>query len=115
MLPTPSKDARKPSGCTTYCSCEEPVLSVIDDAGLHDESATVVIIGGGPHALAALAALHEGSLAFQQYSDDSMFQARVGFNSHRKVGNGARRTHRGPVAIVLPPCSALCVSLSPRL
>ena len=37
--------------------------SVMDfDIGLQDESAEVVIIGGGPHALAALAALNEDSI-----------------------------------------------------
>ena len=38
-------------------------VSVIDsDIGFQDEPAEIVIIGGGPHALAALAALNEGSL-----------------------------------------------------
>ena len=47
--------------CTRQCS--DDVDSVIDgDLSLHDESASVVVIGGGPHALAALAALHDGSL-----------------------------------------------------
>ena len=59
-----------------------------DDVGIVDESATVVIIGGGPHALAALAALHEGSLAFNQYGDDVQFEARVGFGSFVKIGTG---------------------------
>ena len=31
----------------------------MDDIGLDDESFSIVIIGGGPHALAALAALHD--------------------------------------------------------
>jgi len=42
------------------CTCEEPA-SVLDDIGLDDESASIVIVGGGPHALAALAALHDSS------------------------------------------------------
>ena len=77
------------AGCPKPC-CEPHVSSVIDDVGLHDESATVVIVGGGPHALATLSALHEGSLAFGQYANDSFFQARVGFNALKKVGTGAR-------------------------
>ena len=69
--------------------CDAPVASVMDDnVGLRDESASIVIVGGGPHALAALAALHEGSLAFQQYGDEGQFQKRVGFESHQKIGNG---------------------------
>ena len=47
--------------CTEAC-CED-VTSVIDDGlGLHEHSASIVIVGGGPHALAALACLHDGSL-----------------------------------------------------
>ena len=57
-----------------------------DDNGLHDVSASVCIIGGGPHALAVLSALHEGSLSFEQYTNDNMFEQRVGFNSHEKIG-----------------------------
>ena len=80
-------------GIKNPCTCGAPVVSVIDD-----ESASVVIVGGGPHALAALAALQEGSLAFQQY-DDGMYASRVGFNSLEKVGTGARAA--------LPPTSKL--------
>jgi hypothetical protein len=61
------------------------------DASLNDESVSVVIIGGGPHALAALSALHEGSLAFDQYADDNTFEARIGFGSLEKIGTGAER------------------------
>ena len=76
-------------GLSTQCKCDAFKTSVIDDdIGLSDERATIVIVGGGPHALAALAALHEGSLAYQQYGDDGMFQARVGFDSLEKVGTG---------------------------
>ena len=56
-----------------------------------DEEATIVIIGGGPHALAALAALHEKSFAFQQYGDDGQFEHKVGFNSLQKIGTGVCR------------------------
>ena len=37
-----------------------------------DESASIVIIGGGPHALAALSALHEGLPASPQDGCDSL-------------------------------------------
>lgn len=37
----------------------------MDDIGLDDESFSIVIIGGGPHALAALAALHDAGLQFR--------------------------------------------------
>ena len=51
------------------CSCEEAPTSIIDDILVEDERASVVIVGGGPHALAALAALHDGgsSKALQKY------------------------------------------------
>ena len=63
MLPASAQGSSK-NGWPAQCEkCEKPVVSVIDDSGLDDESASVVIVGGGPHALAALAALHEG---FQQ-------------------------------------------------
>ena len=82
------KENLQSSACPKPC-CQETFTSVIDDdIGLNDESASIVIVGGGPHALAALAALHEGSLAFQQYGNDNLFEARVGFNSHEKVGTG---------------------------
>ena len=69
------------------CNCDDDVTSVIDnDVGVDDEAVSIAIVGGGPHALSALAALHEGSLAFQQFGDDSMFQSRVGFESLQKVG-----------------------------
>lgn len=77
------------------CSCQAPVLSVMDDIGLHDEFATVVIVGGGPHALAALSALHENSLAFPQFANDAAFANRVGFDSYKKIGSGPK-AHPAP-------------------
>ena len=62
------------------CACDVPVTSVIDD-GLDDEFASIIIVGGGPHALAALAALLDGSLASQQAGSGGSLQ---------KVGTGAR-------------------------
>jgi lysine/ornithine N-monooxygenase len=46
----------------------------------------VVIVGGGPHGLALLSALHEKSFAFSQFSDAS-YQTRVGFGSLSKIGS----------------------------
>lgn len=46
--------------------------------------ATIVIVGGGPHGLALLSALHERSLAFPADSDR---RARDGFAAMRKVGS----------------------------
>ena len=49
-------------------------------------TATVVIVGGGPHGLALLSALHEKSFAFTQFSDTA-YQTRVGFGSLSKIGS----------------------------
>lgn len=67
-------------GATTLltCPCQVPATSVIDDIGADDEHATVVIIGGGPHALAALSALHDNSFAFHNQH-----------GSYTKIGSGA--------------------------
>ena len=46
----------------------------------------MLIIGGGPHALAALSALHESSFAFGQFTSDNAFQRRVGFKNLQKIG-----------------------------
>ena len=86
------EDVPSKSGWPQPCDvCDAPVDSVIDDAGIDDESASIVIVGGGPHALAALAALHEGSLSFGQYASDSTFERKVGFGSLKKVGTGSCR------------------------
>ena len=45
--------------CATCETAAEGATSFIDDIGLHGEVASIVIIGGGPHALAALTALHD--------------------------------------------------------
>ena len=50
----------------------------------------MLIIGGGPHALAVLSALHEKSLAFAQFASDPVFNQRVGIDSLQKIGTGAR-------------------------
>ena len=49
----------------------------------------VAIIGGGPHALAVLSALHERSYASPQFKDDAAYALRVGFDSHKLVGSVA--------------------------
>ena len=54
---------------------------------------SVLIVGGGPHALAVLSALHERSLAFPQFTNQNVFNQRVGFDSLQKVGTGERFTH----------------------
>ena len=75
------------------CSCGVAPESVLDDIGVDDEHATIVIIGGGPHALAALSALHEKSFAFaEQYGSENEHQRRVGFGSYTTVGTGSRPT-----------------------
>ena len=52
-----------------------------------EETATIVIVGGGPHALAALSALHERSRSFPQYAaSEQMFERRVGFDSMKRIG-----------------------------
>ena len=91
--------------------CDAPVDSVIDDAGIDDESASIVIVGGGPHALAALAALHEGSLSFGQYASDSTFERKVGFGSLKKVGTGSCRLPT-PSHAQQPPTSRLAAMLT---
>ena len=58
------------------------------DIGLQDESAAVVIIGGGPHALACLAAL-EG---FQHDNEDTL----------QRVGTGSCAPVAGMPPFVLP-------------
>lgn len=61
---------------------------------LDDIESTVLIVGGGPHALAVLSALHERSLAYPQFVNQNVFNQRVGFDSLQKVGTGAIRVGR---------------------
>ena len=92
MVMLPINKECKMSADAHLCCDDSLITSIYDDIGLHDESVSVVIVGGGPHALAALAALQEGSLAFQQFNDDGMFQARIGFESLNKIGTGVQKT-----------------------
>lgn len=99
------------------CSCGVAPESVLDDIGVDDEHATIVIIGGGPHALAALSALHEKSFAFaEQYGSENEHQRRVGFGSYTKVGTGSREhifelhaSTQDLLADLFAPCPILAV------
>ena len=60
---TSTKDVQPGATCTVDGCCNAAVDSVIPILAtrpVEADSATVVIIGGGSHALAALSALHEG-------------------------------------------------------
>ena len=61
----------------------------------------MLIIGGGPHALAVLSALHEKSLAFAQFASEPVFNQRVGIDSLQKIGTGARASleHRAGTSV----------------
>eukprot|EP00039_Didymoeca_costata_P014470 m.234096 g.234096 ORF g.234096 m.234096 type:complete len:581 (-) comp16032_c0_seq19:40-1782(-) len=50
------------------------------------EDFSIAIIGGGPHGLAVLSALHEKSFAHSQYADDAAYSLRVGFDAFELVG-----------------------------
>ena len=54
---------------------------------LDDIEASVLIVGGGPHALAVLSSLHERSLAYPQFGLDAMSAHGMGFNSLQKTGS----------------------------
>lgn len=51
-----------------------------------EREVSVLIIGGGPHALATLSALNESTLAFGEFPSDTMFHKRVGLNKLKKIG-----------------------------
>ena len=73
-----------------------------------DRTVNVLIVGGGPHALALLSALHERSFAFPQFRSDAEFHKRIGFNSLQKTGTGAHNvasTHN--VCCVTKPARTL--------
>ena len=73
-------------------SADVPPLSPTSVRSQHldDVEASVLIVGGGPHALAVLSALHEKSLAFAQFASDPVFNQRVGIDSLQKIGTAAR-------------------------
>ena len=63
----------------------------------HEIETSVLIVGGGPHALALLSALHEKSLAYPQFSSADPFgtngttaglRKHLNFDSVEKVGTG---------------------------
>ena len=70
-----------------------PSPATVVSRQLDNIETSVLIVGGGPHALAVLSALHERSLAFPQFTDQSVFNQRVGFDSLQKVGKGEHFTH----------------------
>ena len=70
-----------------------PSPATVVSRQLDNIETSVLIVGGGPHALAVLSALHERSLAFPQFTNQSVFNQRVGFDSLQKVGTGERLTH----------------------
>ena len=63
------------------------------DATAEATETTVAIIGGGPHALAVLSALHEHALSTAFDSDSAAFRLRV----------GARAELVGSVAVMVRP------------
>ena len=71
----------------------EELASPTSVMGEHEQleltSVNVLIVGGGPHALAVLSALHERSFLFPQFASENMYEKRVGSSSLRKVGSGA--------------------------
>ena len=70
-----------------------PSPATVVSRQLDNIETSVLIVGGGPHALAVLSALHERSLAFPQFTNQNVFNQRVGFDSLQKVGTGERLTH----------------------
>ena len=75
-------------------SAHHPSPATVTRRQLDDIESTVLIVGGGPHALAVLSALHERSLAYPQFVNQNVFNQRVGFDSLQKVGTGAIRVGR---------------------
>ena len=71
-----------------------PSPATVTSRQLDDIETSVLIVGGGPHALAVLSALHERSLAYPQFVNQNVFNQRVGFDSLQKVGTGAIRVGR---------------------
>ena len=62
---------------------------------------TVVIVGGGPHALAALSALHESSLALAQFSSDPYGASGLSIGVRKRLGI-EKLTKIGSVCVVDP-------------
>ena len=59
-MPTSKQDSSKTSSQNLCRVCETASASIIDGVANFDETADIVIVGGGPHALACLSAIHEG-------------------------------------------------------
>ena len=84
--------------CNFVYDCDSPIRVAMPPAPstpatvmcrhLDQLETSVLIVGGGPHALAVLSALHERSFAYPQFASDAVFQQRVGFGSLQKIGTG---------------------------
>ena len=83
-----------PRGIVHMSADHPPSPATVTSRQLDDIETSVLIVGGGPHALAVLSALHERSLAFPQFANQNVFNQRVGFDSLQKVGTGAIRVGR---------------------
>lgn len=73
-------------GSNEYATMPPPSPPSVISNHLDVIETSVLIIGGGPHALAVLSALNERSLAFPSFTSDATFSNRVGFGSLEKVG-----------------------------
>ena len=83
-----------PRGILLMSADHPPSPATVTSRQLDDIETSVLIVGGGPHALAVLSALHERSLAYPQFVNQNVFNQRVGFDSLQKVGTGAIRVGR---------------------
>ena len=86
--------ATPPRGILLMSADHPPSPATVTSRQLDDIETSVLIVGGGPHALAVLSALHERSLAYPQFVNQNVFNQRVGFDSLQKVGTGAIRVGR---------------------
>ena len=93
-LAQPEHPGVAPRGIVGMSADHPPSPATVTSRQLDDIETSVLIVGGGPHALAVLSALHERSLAYPQFVNQNVFNQRVGFDSLRKVGTGAIRVGR---------------------
>ena len=93
-LAQPEHPGVAPRGIVLMSANHPPSPATVTSRQLDDIETSVLIVGGGPHALAVLSALHERSLAYPQFVNQNVFNQRVGFDSLQKVGTGAIRVGR---------------------